>query len=104
MAFFIIYLQEKALYCSTNIFDTLYGIKINLGTKFISGFVPVSGMACSYWKIFIPPTYDLGKFKRDLGKRASSLFHMNAIKILLGKQLRGEIIGRRARRTLSEII
>ncbi len=24
------------------------------------------------WEIFIPPTYDLRKFKRDLGKRASS--------------------------------
>jgi hypothetical protein len=22
-------------------------------------------MACSYGKIFIPPTYDLGKFKRE---------------------------------------
>jgi hypothetical protein len=32
-------------------------------------FIPVSGLACSYGKIFIPPTYDLGKFKRDLGKR-----------------------------------
>ena len=63
--------------------------------KFISDFIPVSGMACSYGKIFIPPTYDLGKFKRDLGKRASSLSHMNAMKILIGKQLRGEIIGRR---------
>ncbi len=52
-------------------------------------------MACSYGKILIPPTYDLGKFKRDLGKRASSLSHMNAMKILIGKQLRGEIIGRR---------
>jgi hypothetical protein len=35
-------------------------------------FIPVSGLACSYGNIFIPPTYDLGKFKRDLGKRASS--------------------------------
>ncbi len=35
----------------------------------------------------IPPTYDLGKFKRDLSKRASLLSHMNAIKILIGKQL-----------------
>ena len=52
-------------------------------------------MACSYGKIFIPPTYDIGKFKRDLGKRASSLSHMNAMKFFIGKQLRGEIIGRR---------
>ena len=52
-------------------------------------------MACSYRKIFIPLTYDLGKFKRDLGKRASSLSDMNAMKILIGKQLRGEVIGRR---------
>ncbi len=63
--------------------------------KFISDFIPVSGMACSYGNIFIPSTYGLGKFKRDLGKRASSLSHMNKIKILIGKQLRGEIIGGR---------
>ena len=38
----------------------------------------------------------MGKFKWDLGKRASSLSHVNAMKILIiGKKLRGEIIGRR---------
>ncbi len=36
----------------------------------------------------MPPTY-------DLGKGGSSLSHMNAIKSLIGKQLRGEIIGTR---------
>ena len=41
-----------------------------------------------------PASYDLDKLKRDIRKRASSLSHMNAMKILIRKQ-RGEIIGRR---------
>jgi hypothetical protein len=49
------------------------------------GITAVSGLACSYGKIFIPPTYDLGKFKRDLGKRASSLSHMNTMQNFIGK-------------------
>jgi hypothetical protein len=48
-------------------------------------FIPVSGLACSYGKIFILPTYDLGKYKRDLGKRASSLSHMNTMQNFIGK-------------------
>jgi hypothetical protein len=47
--------------------------------------IPVSGLACSYGKIFIPRTYDLGKFKRDLGKRASSLSHMNTMQNFIVK-------------------
>ena len=47
------------------------------------------------WRIFIPPTYDLASQRRDLGKRASSLTHMNAILIFIVKLLPGEIIGRR---------
>jgi hypothetical protein len=47
--------------------------------------IPVSGLACSYGKFFILPTYDLGKFKRDLGKRASSLSHMNTMQNFIGK-------------------
>ena len=46
-------------------------------------------------EIFMPPTYDLGKFKRDLGKRASSLSHMNTVLTFRVKLLGGEIIGRR---------
>jgi hypothetical protein len=46
-------------------------------------------------KIFIQPTYDLGKFKRDLGKRASSLSHMNTMQNFIGKYIGGEIIGKR---------
>ena len=36
-------------------------------------------------KFSSPPTYDLGKFKRDLGKRASSLSHMNTMQNFIGK-------------------
>ncbi|CAB4016499.1 Hypothetical predicted protein, partial [Paramuricea clavata] len=49
---FSVFLQEKVL-LQQDLFD----------------FFPVSGLACSYGKIFIPPTYDLGKFKQDLGKK-----------------------------------
>ena len=51
-------------------------------------------MLRSYEEIFVPPTYDLGKFKRDLGKRASLLSHMNTVLTFLVKLLGGEIIGR----------
>ena len=47
------------------------------------------------WRIFIPPTYDLASHRRDLGKRASSLIHMNAMLIFIVKLLGGEIIGGR---------
>ena len=46
-------------------------------------------------RIFIPPTYDLASHRRDLGKSAKSLTHMNAMLILIVKLLEGEIIGRR---------
>ena len=46
-------------------------------------------------EIFIPPAYDLGKFKRDLGNRASSRSHMNRVLTFTVKLLGGEIIGRR---------
>ena len=46
------------------------------------------------WRIFISPTYDLASYRRDLGKRASSLSHMNAMLIFIVKLLGGEIIGR----------
>jgi hypothetical protein len=48
-------------------------------------FIPVSGLACSYGKFLIPHGYDLGKFKRDLGKRASSLSRMNTMENFIGK-------------------
>jgi hypothetical protein len=48
-------------------------------------FIPVSELACSYEHFFIPPTYYLGKFKRDLGKRASSLSHMNTMQNFIRK-------------------
>ncbi len=57
--------------------------------------IQVSGLACSYGKRFILPAYDPDKFQRDLGKRASSFSHSNGMKILIGKQLRGVMIGRR---------
>ena len=47
------------------------------------------------WRIFIPPTYDLASHRRDLGKWATSLTHMNAMLILIVKLSEGEIIGRR---------
>ena len=40
------------------------------------------------WRIFIPPTNDLASHRRDLGKRASSLNHMNAMLILTSKTVR----------------
>ena len=46
------------------------------------------------WRIFISPTHDLASYRRDLGKRASSLSHMNAMLIFIVKLLGGEIIGR----------
>ena len=46
------------------------------------------------WRIFISPTYDLASYRRDLGKRASSLSHMNAMVIFIVKLLGDEIIGR----------
>ena len=45
------------------------------------------------WRIFISPTYDLASYRRDLGKRASSLSHINAMLIFIVKLLGGEIIG-----------
>jgi hypothetical protein len=58
---------------------------VKLNRQDLFDFIPVSGLACSYGNIFIPPTYDLGKFKRDLGKRASSLSHMNTMQNFIGK-------------------
>ena len=46
------------------------------------------------WRIFVSPTYDLDSYRRDVGKRASSLSHMNAMLIFIVKLLGGEIIGR----------
>ena len=46
------------------------------------------------WRIFISPTYDIASHRRDLGKRASSPCHMNAMLIFIVKLLGGKIIGR----------
>ena len=46
------------------------------------------------WRIFISPTYNLASYRRDLGKRASSLSHMNAMLIFIVKLLGGEVISR----------
>ena len=83
------------LFARENIALARYLKSIKLKVKARHSFLTSSGWRVHMGKFSIPPTYDLGKFKRDLGKRASSLSHMNAIKILIGKQLRGEIIGRR---------
>ena len=47
------------------------------------------------WRIFIPPTYDLASHRRDLGKWASSLTHMNVMLIFIVKLFGGPMIGRR---------
>ena len=48
------------------------------------GFVPVTGLECSYVKYF-EPGY------RDLGNRASPASHMNTSNFLRRKEWRGEI-------------
>ena len=45
-------------------------------------------------RIFISPTDDLASHRRDLGKRVSSLSHMNAMLIFIVKLLGGKIMGR----------
>ena len=48
-------------------------------------FIPVTGMKCSYGKIFIPGYQDLGCRNRDLGNRAGPPSHMNTSNILQRK-------------------
>ena len=57
-----------------------------------TAFYPGNRAGVFIWRIFIPPTYDLASHRRDLGKRASSLTHMNAMFIV---KLLEAIIGRR---------
>ena len=45
-------------------------------------FIPVTGMKCSYGKIFQPAYRDPGWKNRDLGNRARPPSHMNTSKIL----------------------
>ena len=45
-------------------------------------FIPVTGMKCSYGKIFQPAYRDPGWKNRDLGNRARPPSHMNTLKIL----------------------
>ena len=57
----------------------------------LKSFVPVTGLECSYGKIFIPVTEILGRKKRDLGNRASPASHMNTSIFLQRKEWPGEI-------------
>ena len=66
----------------------LYVVRVTLFCLKI--FVMVTGLECSYGKIFIPIT-EISVKNRDLGNRASLASHMNTSIFLQRKEGRGEI-------------